>query len=256
MSAAIFAKYLSDGRRSLTGWAVGIALVGMVYGSTYPSQRENTASLPEALREGLNIDASAAGYLHASVFGIVLPLLAMIYGVTAGTRAVAAEEESGQLDLLLAHPVTRTQVAAERFGALSAGAVGVGLLVWVALLAIRDSAELTSVTPVEFLAQCLSLSLLAILFGALAIGLGAAVGRKAAVLVGSAVIGVVSYTLHAFAGQIGADWLAYVSPFHYYIGGQPLRHGFQWVDMFVLAAAALMLFGLGVSRFNRRDINS
>ncbi|MEZ3181306.1 ABC transporter permease [Streptomyces pimonensis] len=256
MSAAILTKYLSDSRRSLTGWAVGTAVVGMVYASTYPSQRESTANLPEALREGLNIDQTAAGYMHASVFGTILPLLAMIYGVTAGTRAVAAEEETGQLDLLLAHPVTRTQLAIERFGALIAGAFGISVLVWLGLLVVRSGAELTSITPVEFLAQCLNLALLAVLFGALTIGLGAAIGRRAVVLVVSAVIGVVSYTAHTFAGQIGADWLAYVSPFHYYIGGEPLRHGFQWADALVLLVAAGLLFGLGVRRFNQRDINS
>ncbi|MFF1272528.1 ABC transporter permease subunit [Streptomyces marokkonensis] len=256
MSAAILTKYLSDSRRSLTGWAVGTAVVGMVYASTYPSQRENTANLPEALRDGLNIDQTAAGYLHASVFGVILPLLAMIYGVTAGTRAVAAEEEAGRLDLLLAHPVTRTQVAVERFGALVAGAFGIAFLVWLGLLVIRNGAELTSVTPVEFLAQCLNLALLAVFFGALALGLGAAVGSRTVVLVTCAVIGVVSYTVHTFAGQLGADWLAHVSPLHYYIGGEPLRHGFQWADVLVLLVTSGLFFGLGVRRFNQRDINS
>lgn len=256
MSAAILVKHLSDSRRGLTGWAVGTAVIGMVYASTYPSQRENTANLPEALREGLNIDQTAAGYLHASVFGVVLPLLAMIYGVSAGTRAVATEEESGQLDLLLAHPVTRTQFTVQRFSALIAGAFGIAALVWLGLLAIRNGSELTSITPLEFLAQCFHLALLAVLFGALATGLGAAVGRKAVALVTSAVIGVASYTLHTFAGQIGADWLAYLSPFHYYIGGEPLRHGFQWTDLLVLVVTSGLLFGLGVRRFNQRDIHS
>jgi ABC-2 type transport system permease protein len=41
----------------------------------------------------------------------------------------------------------------QRFEALAVGAVATSLLVWLALLAIRDSAQLTSVTPTEFLAQ-------------------------------------------------------------------------------------------------------
>ncbi|GGX73141.1 hypothetical protein GCM10010510_17400 [Streptomyces anandii JCM 4720] len=43
---------------------------------------------------------------------------------------------------------------------------------------------------------------------------------------------------------------------HYFIGGEPLRHGFQWRDTLVLVAASGLLFGLGVQRFNQRDINS
>ncbi|GAA2333902.1 hypothetical protein SVIO_065390 [Streptomyces violaceusniger] len=109
---------IRDGRLA----ALGTAAVAMMYASTYPSQKNNTASLPEAMRDALHIDATAAGYLQASVFGLILPLLAMIYGIATGSRAIAGEEESGQLDLLLAHPVTRTAVVLQRFGALVTGA--------------------------------------------------------------------------------------------------------------------------------------
>ncbi|WP_328490153.1 ABC transporter permease [Streptomyces zaomyceticus] len=254
MNTAVFAKSLSDNRRALAGWALGTAAVGMTYASTYPSQRDNTASLPEALREALHIDATAAGYLHASVFGVILPLLAMIYGVSTGSRTLAGDEEAGRLDLLLAHPVTRTSLALQRFAALTVGAGAISLLVWPAMLAIRDSAGLTSVTPAEFLAQCVNLALLAITFGALSLGLGAAVGRRAVALATTAIIGVLSYTAHALAGQIGADWLAYTSPFHYYIGGEPLKNGFQLGDSAVLAVTAFVVLAVGVMRFNRRDV--
>ncbi|MFJ1596496.1 ABC transporter permease subunit [Streptomyces sp. NPDC088261] len=256
MNTAVFTKSLTDNRRGLLGWALGTAVVGMAYASTYPSQKENTASLPEALRESLHIDASAAGYLHASVFGVILPLLAMIYGVTTGSRAVAGDEESGQLDLFLAHPVTRTKLVLQRFAAPVTGALAIAALVWIALLAIRNSAQLTSVTPVEFLAQCLNLALLAITFGALALGVGAAVGRRAVVLASTAVIGVLAYSASTFAGQLGADWIAYLSPFHYYIGGEPLKNGFQWADATVLVGATAVLILAGTLRFNRRDLNS
>ncbi|WP_324937736.1 ABC transporter permease [Streptomyces sp.] len=241
-------------RRSLAGCALGTAAVGMMYASTSPSQRGNTASLPEAMREALHIDATAAGYLHASVFGVILPLLAMIYGVATGSRAIASDEESGQLDLLLAHPLIRTRLALQRFGALAIGAVTISLLVWLALLAIRDSAQLTSITPTEFLAQCLNLALLAITFGALALGIGAAGGRRAVVLATSAVIGVLAYTANTFAAQIGADWIAYLSPFHYYIDGEPLKNGFQWADATALVGITAVIVSASTFRFNRRDL--
>ncbi|MEU1573423.1 ABC transporter permease [Streptomyces collinus] len=166
------------------------------------------------------------------------------------------EEESGQLDLVLAHPLTRTRLVLQRFAALATGAGAISALVWLALLAIRDSAELTSVTPGELLAQCVNLALLGIVFGALALGLGAAFGRRAVVLAATAAIGILAYTAHTFAAQIGADQLAYLSPFHHYIGGQPLRNGFQWVDIGILSATASALVGLGAWRFARRDINT
>ncbi|KPC84744.1 MULTISPECIES: ABC transporter permease subunit [Streptomyces] len=255
MNIAVLTRSLADNRRGLAGWSLGTAAVAMIYASTYPSQRENTASLPEAMREALHIDATAAGYLHASVFGVILPLLATIYGIATGSRALAADEESGRLDLLMAHPVTRTRLVLQRFASLAAGAVAVSLLVWLALLAIRDSAGLTSVTPAEFLAQCLNLALLAITFGALALAIGAAVGRRSVVLAASAAVGVLTYTAHSFAAQIGADWMARLSPFHYYIDSEPLRNGFQWADATVLTAMTAVIVTTGIVRFNRRDLS-
>lgn len=102
----------------------------------------------------------------------------------------------------------------------------------------------------------MNLALLGILFGALALGLGAAFGRRTVVLAGTAAIGVLAYTAHTFSAQIGADRLAYLSPFHHYIGGQPLRNGFQWADIGILAATASALVALGTWRFARRDINT
>lgn len=67
--------------------------------------------------------------------------------------------------------------------------------------------------------------------------------------------GVLTYTAHTFADQLGANWAAYLSPFHYYIGGEPLKHGFQWADAGILAAAAAVLVAAGTYRFNHRDIN-
>ncbi len=140
-------------------------------------------------------------------FGLMLPLLAMIHGIATGSRAIAGEEESGQLDLLLAHPVTRTALALQPFGAL-------------------------------------------------ATGLGAVCGRRVVVLAATVVIGVLAYAAHTFAAQIGAGWLAYLSPFHYYIDGEPLTYGFQWGDAAVLGVAAVAFVALGAIRFGRRDLNN
>ncbi|WP_327112422.1 ABC transporter permease [Nocardia sp. NBC_01730] len=65
-----------------------------------------------------------------------------------------------------------------------------------------------------------------------------------------------TYIAGNLAGVIGADWLKYLSPFHYYIGGEPLRHGIQWADAAILLAASAVLVGAGFLRFNQRDLRS
>ncbi|MEH0637832.1 hypothetical protein QBA35_31755 [Streptomyces bottropensis] len=115
--------------------------------------------------------------------------------------------------------------------------------------------RLTSVTPGEPFAQCANPPLLGIVSGALALGLGAASGRRAVVLAGTAAIGILAHSALTFAAQIGADPLACVSPFHHCIGGQPPRNGFQRTDTGILTATASALVGLGAWRLARCDIN-
>ncbi|MEV0769479.1 ABC transporter permease subunit [Nocardia salmonicida] len=256
----IFTKTLRDSRRSLLGWTAGITVAAVAYASFYPQMAANgaarTENLPEGLREALNMDdiASAAGYLGSTVFGMIVPLLAMFFGAAVGARVSAADEESGTLDLLLAHPITRTSFLAQRFAALVAAATGISALVWLGMLAIRGSADLTTISVGQLAAQCVHLVLLIVCFGAVATAIGAFTGHRGTVFALTAVIGVVAWAAHTFADQIGIGWAAYLSPFHYYIDSEPLRNGISVSSIAVLAATSLVMVTVGIYRFNHRDL--
>src|SRR4051794_32818921 len=88
------------GRRALTAWTVGTALVAAMYASFYPSMsggdmRDVYDDFPDAMREAFNLDdlSSAAGYLGSSPFGIIVPLLVLFHGAATGARALAGDEE-------------------------------------------------------------------------------------------------------------------------------------------------------------------
>ncbi|GAB2712042.1 ABC transporter permease subunit [Nocardia thraciensis] len=256
----VLTKTLRVNRRSLLGWTAGITGAAAMYASFYPQMAKNggsqTENMPESLREALNMNdfASAPGYLGSTVFGLIVPLLAMFFGAALGARVTAADEESGTLDLLLAHPLTRTALILQRFAALVLSATGVGTALWLAMLAIRGGADLDAIGPGQFAAQCVHLILLTVTFGALATGIGAAFGRRGIVFAITAIVGVAAYAAHTFGGQIGLDWAAYLSPFHYYIDSEPLRNGLGWTDIAVLAATSTILVAAGTYRFNHRDL--
>lgn len=259
----IYTRTLIDNRRLLMAWAVGTTAVGSMYAAFYPQvsgggMAEAVRNYPEAMREALRMNDvnSAAGYLGSTVFGLLLPLLVMAFGVTFGARAVAGDEETGYLDLLLAHPVGRVRLAVQRFAGLVTGAVAISALVLLGMLALRSTAELESIGIAQFAAQCAHLALLGITFGALGIGLGAALGKRGQALAIAVGIGVLTYVVGNLAGVIGIDWLKYLSPFHYYIGGEPLRHGMQWADAGILVAVSAVLATAGFVRFSRRDLRS
>ncbi|MFU8852285.1 ABC transporter permease [Micromonospora sp. SL1-18] len=263
MFDAMTTKTLREGHRALVGFAAGTALVAAAYAGFYPqvaggAMDQTVQGFSPGLREALRMDdlASAAGYLGSSVFGIIVPLIAVGYGITVGTRAVAGDEEAGQLDLLLAHPVSRTRLILARFAALTTGALLIAATVWLAMLAIRSGAELRDISVTQFAAQCAALALLTITFGTIALALGAITGSRATTLGATAGIAVLTYAVHTMAGPIGVDGLRYLSPFHYYDGGEPLRHGFQWAHLAILAGATALLLAVGVRAFNRRDLTS
>ncbi|WUI01434.1 ABC transporter permease [Spirillospora sp. NBC_00431] len=256
-SGSMFTKTLYDNRRVFAMWSLATGLLAMMYAGFYPQvSADSMASVPEAMEGfGLNDASSAAGYLQGAVFGLLVPLLATLYGAATGARMISADEESGYLDLLLAHPLGRTRLLLHRFAVLATGAVVIAAAVLAAVLAVRSSAELDSIGVTDFAAQALNLALLAVLFGALAIGIGAATGKSRPIVFGAtAGAGVAAYALHGFAPQIGADWLRRLTPFHYYIGGEPLKNGIQVADAGVLAAATAVLMAAGAWRFGRRDL--
>ncbi|MFG3703157.1 ABC transporter permease subunit [Micromonospora sp. NPDC047670] len=256
-SRSMWTKTLYDNRRIFTVWSLTTGLLAMAYASFYPQiTAESAANVPEAMRGfGFADTVTAAGYLQGAVFGLLVPLLITFYGSATGARMTSADEESGYLDLLLAHPLGRWRLLLQRFAALTVGAVGIAVVVLLAVLAVRSSARLDSVSVAGFTAQAVNLALLGLFFGALATAIGAATGKSRATVFGiTGGVGVLSYALNGFAPQIGVEWLRYLTPFHYYIGGEPLRNGFQGVDVTVLIAATAVLLVAGAWRFERRDL--
>ncbi|MFC9970757.1 ABC transporter permease subunit [Spirillospora sp. NPDC127200] len=254
---SLFTKTLYDNRRVFAVWALATGLLAMMYAGFYPQiTADSSQNVPEAMRGfGFADMASAAGYLQGAVFGLLVPLLATFYGAATGARMVSADEESGYLDLLLAHPIGRTRLLLHRFAALAAGAVSIAVVVLGAVLAVRTSAKLDSIAVSGFVAQAVQLALLALVFGALSTAVGAATGKGRATVFGiTAGAGVLAYAVNGFAPQIGADWLRHLTPFHYYIGGEPLKNGLQYTDAGVLAAVTVALIAVGAWRFGRRDL--
>jgi ABC-2 type transport system permease protein len=104
-------------------------------------------------------------------------------------------------------------------------------------------------------AATLGLALLALGFGTVALAAGALTGRRGLVLGTTAALAVGAYLTYTVGGQVkGMDGLRKLSPFFYYLGGDPLRTGLDLGDLAVLATIPLALLAVGVWSLNRRDI--
>lgn len=264
MLANPFTKALWDARRSLLGWTLAIVAVAAMYGAFWPSMRapELQAALdayPKSLMEAFNYDdlTTAAGYLGGSVYGLMVPLLVAIFALAAGTRAVAGEEDAGTLDLLLAHPVSRTRFALYRVAAVFAEVVLIAVTVGVVMIALSGPVGFDGITVGEFTAMTLHLILFGTAFGALAFAVGAAIGGKGLTLAVGSGLTVLAYLAGGVIPQVdGLEWVRNLSPFHWYNGGDPLVNGAQWGYLGLLAAMTAILVAVGVVGFQRRDVTA
>ena len=253
----VFTKTLWDQRRSLGWWAAGLLAVIAVYVAPYRQYLEQgvlVGNTDSPLYEALGYDPSPAGYLQGTLFALTGPLLAIMAAATAGARAVAGDEEAGTLELLLAHPVSRTQLVTQRFAALTATCAWLGLVLWAGTLAAARVADLgVGVGPVT--AATAGLVLLSLGFGAVALAAGALVGRRALVLGVTAALAVGAYLAWTVGSQVDAlGPVKRLSPFWWYLGGDPLRTGLDAGHLALLAAVPLALLGVTLWAMGRRDV--
>jgi ABC-2 type transport system permease protein len=198
---------------------------------------------------------SPAGYLGASVFNLLGVILLVVFAISAGARAIAGDEEAGTLDLVLAHPVSRTRLVVSRFLALCVYVVVICAAMLALLLVLARPTKIAPIGAGHMAAACAQLALLGMCFGALALAVGAATGRRGPVIAASAAVAVAAYFGNTLAPRVhGLGWLRRASPFHYYLGNEPLRNGLDVRNCLVLAAIAAALLGLAVLAFARRDV--
>lgn len=256
---SVFAKTLWDHGRTWLWWGIGLLAMVLVYVAPFDQYREQgilDVDVDIGLYRALGIQdlASPEGYLDATVFGLLGPLLVIMAAVVAGARSIAGDEEAGTLDLLLAHPVSRTRLVVERFAALIVAMVWLGLVVWGSSLLAVGAADM-GIAAERLAAAVVALTLLGLVFGTLSLALGALTGRRALVLGITAAVAVAAYLADNLALQFEAlEPARFASPFHYAFGADPLRTGFDLGDLGVLAGLSLLLVAVALWGFNRRDV--
>jgi ABC-2 type transport system permease protein len=266
MLHSVALKTLFDGRRALVAWVVSLALLVAMYVAIWPSMRGQPSmsdfldQMPEAMRSlfatsGADL-STPVGYLQVELFSFMGPLLLMLFTVSAGAAAVAGEEDRRTMDLLLSVPVSRTRVVVEKLAAMC---VGVLLLALAGVLALVGEGSLADMGLPwrNVTAAMLHMALLALVFGTLALAIGALTGHGTLSRAVPAVVAVLAYVVNGLAPVV--SWLKPVqklSPFYQYVGHDPLRHGVSWPSVGVAIATVLVLGLVAVLGFRRRDVLS
>jgi len=262
VTRTILTKTLWEARRSLIGWTLSIAGVGAMYSAFWPTidtpeMQQAMAAYPKALLEAMSYTdmASPAGYIGSAVYGLLGAALVVVFTIAGGARAVAGDEEDGVLDLLLAHPVSRTRVALERFAVIAVELMVIMIALWLIMIVISGPAQLEGITAGEYAAAGIQLTLFGLAIGSVSFAVGAATGRRGWAISVASAVAVTGYLANGVFPQFEPlRWTRDVTPWNWFLGGAPLRNGLQMGDCGLLLAMTVVLVGLGTWAFTRRDI--
>jgi len=265
MRPSVVAKVIHDQWRPVLLWTAFSGIFAAFYLSLYPSigavqeMQQLLDAMPPALRamftaEGVDI-GTPAGYLNVELFTFVVPLLVLAVALTSAGGATAGEEERGTLELLLANPLPRRRVVAEKFIAMTLATAVLVAGMWLALGITARVADIDLALD-RVAAALASAGLLGVAIGALAMAIGALTGSRA-VSVGLALaIAVAGFFVNALGPLVeGLRPWRVVSLHYHYIGYDPLANGLDAGHAAVLLGAAAGFLLVAVIAFERRDLH-
>ncbi|MGB7981996.1 MAG: ABC transporter permease subunit [Candidatus Nanopelagicales bacterium] len=238
--------------------ALMFSVMGVLMGFVYTAVENSISGLSDMLPEAMMAlfgggDLSTPqGYFQIEIYGMVAPIALMVVTITIAAKALAGEEEDRTMGILLANPVPRSRVVAEKTLTMVVYGVIVGLASFagVALGVVLAGVDL-SIAHVA--ATSALVTLVGLVFGALALLVGAATGQVALAVGISAGAALVFHVMNALA-SLDDSWWGALSPFHYYLGSDPLTTGMDWGNAAVLAVLTIALIALAFPAFDRRDL--
>jgi ABC-2 type transport system permease protein len=262
MFANVYTKTLRDLRKGFIGWTIGtVALVGFVVLS-WPFIRDIDMSFldqyPAEVRELFNFDAinTGPGYLNSQLFTSMLPIMFIVYGIGAGARLLAREEETRTMDVLLSTPLSRTRLMLDKAAGAATGLMALGVVVFASIWAMAGLADM-GVSARYAAGASLAMVLLGLLYGAIAYSVTALTGKRSMAIAVSVSLAVAGYVFYLMAALVdGLEGWKWITPFHHAIGVGPaidgsagIPLGYSW-----LALAAIVVVIAVRPAFCRRDI--
>lgn len=260
---AEFKHTLRRKRGAIIGWSIGLALYGVLMVSLFDSIvgisgfEEILQSYPPELMAffgGSDMLAltTTRGYTDIYYFSY-MPVIVGIFAVVAAGGLVVSDEEKGILDLVLAHPVSRTALFWGRMLGFVVATAIILLVSWLSWVLPAGSTSM-DLAWLEFLQPFLPLFAELLLFGTLALLLSLVLpSARMAMMLTSGLL-VANYLLLGLA-NINEDLKTVVefTPLHFYQGGKAID-GVNWGWLVGLLAVSLVFALLAWWRFQQRDI--
>lgn len=268
---SVFAKTIRDSRRATIIAAAILAFAFLALGKAIVTQFDTPASraeidalvaaVPPILQglAGKAVNVGTLGGYFQYKYGTFFPLILSLWSILALSGTLASEASRGSMEFVAATGKSRRRIAVEKVG-------GHVLMLSVAcLVAFASIAYAGATYPVlpgdeisvtQAFGYAVWLGLMALAAGALAFALAPFVGRGAAAGLSGFVM-MAGYILYGYqqpvpqlAPYANLTWWGWTQN-HIPLGGQ-----FDWPSVALVAAVVVVLLGIGVEAFARRDLGS
>ncbi|MCK4741805.1 MAG: ABC transporter permease subunit [Anaerolineales bacterium] len=253
---------LRRSRGAIIGWGIGLAVLSIMMGSLF-DMMTNSGDLIEAYVESLPeltemFDfggmSTPIGWLDVEYFSFV-PLIIGLFVAGVGASMLARDEERGTLDLILAHPVSRTTLFWGRFLATTLVIIILLLICWAALLLSMTWSENFTIPAFELLLPFVSLFGILMFFMTLALLFSMLLPARSMASMLTAMLVVASFFITLLSGVV--DELvraAEFSPLTYLETAAAIEDGLNltWFGVFLAIDLALALISWQL--FQRRDV--
>lgn len=258
----VFRYTMKRFRGQIIGWGIGLFLLGLLLVSLFDEFAGQTEALNELLAvypeeftaffgDFTNL-GTPEGWLGIEFFSY-MPLVLGIFPILAGTGLLVSDEESGRLDLILGHPVTRSALLFGRLFAFIASSILICLIAWVGLVVPMFWSTMDADIG-ELLLPFISLEAEVILFGAIAILLSLSLPSRRVAAMTAGIILVASFFITGFAQITDVlEGAAQFSPLTYYQSTDAMQGlNFNWLAGLLGVAIIFILFSWWL--FQRREI--
>jgi len=246
----------------ILGWGIALALIGVLIVWMYDSFAAEQEQFAEILKMypseisaflgDLSTMVTPEGWVSVEFFSY-MPLILGIFAVLTGSGLLVSDEENGTLDLVMAHPVSRTALFVGRLLAFVAATVAILAICWLGFVLPMNWSSM----DIGWGRMCLPLiSLLAqlLVFGTISLLLSMLLpSRRMAATTGGALL-VASFFITGLA-KLNEDLepVARLSPLNYY-QTQEAFQGLNYAWFAGLLVSVLLFTILAWWCFQRRDI--
>ena len=249
-------------RGALIGWGIGLAALALMMGSIF-DMMVSSGDLLTAYAEGLpelaelfNFDSmnTPIGWLDVEYFSF-LPLIIGLFAAGAGASLLASDEEGGTLDLILAHPVSRTTLFWGRFLTTTLVTIILLLISWASLLLSMTWSENFTIPALDLLLPFTSLFAILMFFMTLALLLSMLLPARRIASMLTAMLVVASFFITLLSGVVDQlERAADFSPLTYLETATAIEDGLNLTWFGVFIAIDLVLALISWQMFQRRDI--